>query len=128
MSAAPMTARASAAGRTSTPAIVGIAAGLAALAAVSVWAVQHRLGVREPVATDQVELLLNDFRPDAVAVPVGAAVTWHFDGTTTHDIVGEGWGTPARAEGVFAHTFTEAGTYDFRCTIHGPMRGRVVVR
>jgi plastocyanin len=91
------------------------------------WFAQFRIGVGTPAAASEVELLLNDFRPDAVVVPVGTTVSWRFDGVTEHDIVGDGWGTPSRRTGVFTHTFAEAGIYDYRCTLHGPMRGRVVV-
>lgn len=108
------------------PLAAGIA--LVALLAAGWWVAQGRIGVGEPVATTEVRLLLNDFSPDAVVMPVGTTVTWRFDGTVVHDITGDGWGTPARNEGVFSHTFDEPGVYDYRCTLHGPMRGRVVVQ
>lgn len=54
-------------------------------------------------------------------------MTWHFDGKVTHDIVGDGWGTSSRSAGSYAHTFPEPGEYGYRCTLHGPMRGTVVV-
>jgi plastocyanin len=99
-----------------------------ALVAVGSWAVvEHRMGIGEPVATDRVDLLLNDFDPDAIVIPVGSTVTWRFDGAETHDIVGEGWGTEARSDGTYRRTFDEVGTFDYRCTLHGPMRGRVLV-
>jgi plastocyanin len=118
-------------GAAASPSALRIIAGVIGIGVLGVlcWsAVQSRLGTGEPVATDRVDLLLNDFNPDAIAVPQGATVTWHFDGEVTHDIVGQGWGTSARAAGSFAHTFTEPGAYDYRCTIHGPMRGTVVVK
>ncbi len=85
-----------------------LAAGVALLAflAAGWWAAQWRIGLGEPVAT---------------------TVNWRFDGTVVHDITGDAWGTPARNDGVFSHTFNERGAYDYRCTLHGPMRGRVVV-
>ncbi len=74
----------------------------------------------------EVRLELNDFRPDAIEVPVGTMVTWRFDGVE-HNIVGEGFSSPPKSEGVFRHTFNSPGVYDYRCTLHGPMRGRVTV-
>jgi plastocyanin len=45
-----------------------------------------------------------------------------------HDVTGEGWksGDP-QSEGTFRHAFDRPGTYDYRCTLHGGMEGRVVV-
>ena len=71
----------------------------------------------------------NRFTPPAIQVPAGTAVTWSFkDGLVPHDVTGEGWssGDPRRS-GSFTHTFTQAGTYPYRCTVHDGMTGRVVV-
>jgi plastocyanin len=111
----------------SVPRITAIVVGIAVLGVLCWSAVQSRLSTGEPVATDRVVLLLNDFSPDAIVVPAGTTVTWSFDGKVAHDIVGDGWGTPVLAEGTFSHTFAEPGVHDYRCTLHGPMRGTVVV-
>ena len=71
----------------------------------------------------------NRFTPPAIQVPAGTAVSWRFeDGLVPHDVTGEGWssGDPRR-KGSFTHTFDQAGTYPYRCTVHDGMRGRVVV-
>ena len=71
----------------------------------------------------------NRFTPPAIQVPAGTAVTWRFeDGLVPHDVTGEGWssGDPRR-KGSFTHTFDQAGTYPYRCTVHDGMTGRVVV-
>jgi plastocyanin len=82
-----------------------------------------------PVRTGEVVVKDNRFDPVAVEVPAGATVTWSFqDGAVPHDVVGDGWasGDPA-SKGTFRHTFDRPGTYDYRCTLHGGMDGRVVV-
>jgi plastocyanin len=82
-----------------------------------------------PVKADQVVVKDNRFDPVAAEVPAGTKVTWSFeDGGTPHDVTGEGWksGEP-QSEGTFTHTFDQPGTYDYRCTLHGGMDGRVVV-
>ena len=71
----------------------------------------------------------NRFTPPAIQVPAGTAVSWRFeDGLVPHDVSGEGWssGDPRR-KGSFTHTFGQAGTYPYRCTVHDGMTGRVVV-
>jgi plastocyanin len=83
-----------------------------------------------PVAgVTQVDAKDNRFTPPAIQVPAGTAVTWTFkDGLVPHDVTGEGWssGDPRR-KGSFTHTFDQAGTYPYRCTVHDGMRGRVAV-
>jgi plastocyanin len=81
------------------------------------------------VKTSEVVAKDNRFEPVAVEVPAGATVTWRFeDGSVPHDVTGEGWksGDP-QSRGTFRHTFDRPGTYDYRCTLHGGMNGRVVV-
>jgi plastocyanin len=81
------------------------------------------------VKTSEVVAKDNRFEPVAVEVPAGATVTWRFeDGSVPHDVTGEGWksGEP-QSKGTFRHAFDRPGSYDYRCTLHGGMEGRVVV-
>jgi plastocyanin len=69
------------------------------------------------------------FSPAAIEVPAGTEVTWSFqDGLVSHDVKGDGWGSgePQRS-GTFRRTFDQPGTYDYTCTLHPQMTGRVVV-
>jgi plastocyanin len=80
-------------------------------------------GVSEVAAAD------NHFSPAAIEVPAGTTVTWKFkDRFVPHDVTADGWssGDPQR-RGRFDHTFTDPGTYPYRCTLHDGMTGRVVV-
>jgi plastocyanin len=82
-----------------------------------------------PVKTGEVVAKDNRFDPVAVEVPAGTTVTWRFeDGSVPHDVTGDGWksGEP-QSEGTFQRAFDRPGTYDYRCTIHNGMEGRVVV-
>ena len=80
-------------------------------------------GVTQVIAKD------NRFSPAAIQVPVGTEVTWAFqDGLVPHNVVGDGWGSKEpRRSGTFRHTFEQPGTYDYACTLHPQMTGRVVV-
>jgi plastocyanin len=80
-------------------------------------------GVTEVAAKD------NQFTPAAIQVTAGTTVTWTFDDRfVPHNVNGDGWtsGDP-KARGTFTHTFDRPGTYDYRCTLHDGMDGRVVV-
>jgi plastocyanin len=69
------------------------------------------------------------FSPAVVEVPAGTTVTWKFDDRgVPHDVKADGWssGKP-RKSGSFSHTFSNPGSYDYVCTIHPKMTGRVVV-
>ena len=38
-----------------------------------------------------------------------------------------GFQSEVMREGTFTHTFSTPGTYDYTCTLHGQMKGRVIV-
>jgi plastocyanin len=82
-----------------------------------------------PVKTSEVVAKDNKFDPVAVEVPAGTSVTWRFeDGSVPHDVAGDGWKSgDLQSKGTFRHTFDRPGSYDYRCTLHGGMKGRVVV-
>jgi plastocyanin len=73
------------------------------------------------------------FSPDRVVVAVGGTVTWTF-AATQHNVNFRGaQGAPANIPNttvnqVVARTFANAGTFDYDCTLHSGMTGRVVVR
>ena len=68
------------------------------------------------------------FKPPVIKVPVGAKVTWSFDdGSVPHNVVGPGFKSETMDSGTFEHTFTSAGTVDYRCDLHTNMKGKVIV-
>jgi plastocyanin len=69
------------------------------------------------------------FSPSTVEIGTGEAVAWVWDdGVVPHDVVFEaGPESPQQSGGTWEHRFDEPGTYDYRCTIHPQMTGRVVV-
>lgn len=81
----------------------------------------------EPVATTEVAVLDNVFEPVAIEVPVGAEVTWTWEGRQRHDVVGEGLFTELQVEGTYRATFDQPGIVTYTCTIHRGMDGVVHV-
>jgi plastocyanin len=75
------------------------------------------------------------FNPAQLSVTKGATVTWTNDDGTTHTVTGGVPGTPSgkfdqrvEAGKTFAFTLTDAGTYEFFCSIHNSMRGTITVK
>jgi plastocyanin len=69
------------------------------------------------------------FTPAAIEVPAGTKVTWTLaDGSVPHDVKGDGFhsGEP-QTSGTYSYTFDKPGTYEYACTVHPQMTGRVVV-
>jgi plastocyanin len=74
----------------------------------------------------------NDFNPEDVDISVGGTVLWVFSAlhnVTFEDLVPPGGHIPNSPAGSSAaRTFTAAGDYDYECTLHAGMRGRIRVR
>jgi amicyanin len=80
----------------------------------------------------QISIVNFKYVPDTLTVPAGAAVTWTNQDDMPHTVTSnvkprvldsEALDTDAR----FSYVFTEPGTYDYLCTIHPKMAGRVIV-
>jgi plastocyanin len=80
----------------------------------------------------------NTFEPQQVEVAPGTTVEWINGGANEHDVLpAEGnpltdFGIekedfPPRRVGVYRYTFTEPGTYEYFCSIHGNMRMKGMV-
>ncbi len=70
------------------------------------------------------------FQPSSITVAKGTTVTWTNRDSVNHTVTADG-GTFASghlAQGsAFTHTFTEAGTFTYHCSIHPSMTATVVV-
>jgi plastocyanin len=71
------------------------------------------------------------FDPGTVTVDVGTKVTWTQLDETIHDSTSKTkvWSSPILNKGEkYSYTFTKAGTYEYWCSIHPEMLGKVVVK
>jgi plastocyanin len=72
------------------------------------------------------------FNPGTVKIKAGQTVTWTNDDSVGHDVTGDDFksGDPGGlANGdTFEHTFKKAGTFDYVCSVHPGMEGKVEVK
>ena len=84
------------------------------------------------------QALLNSYAPAEITVPKGSTVTWTNDDSTIHTVVqgsaqGGSGETPAFDSSIIAngatweHTFDTAGEFDYYCSLHPFMTGKVTV-
>jgi len=70
------------------------------------------------------------FSPSTLTVKKGDSVTWTNNDSTTHTVTSSGnFDSGQLAPGkTFSHTFSEAGTFSYGCSIHPSMKGTVTVQ
>ncbi len=87
--------------------------------------------VTPPPPTSKAEVQIVDFTfyPAEVTIVKGGTVTWSQKDTNAHTVTGDGFESNKLSQGqTYSHTFNDAGTYDYWCTIHSSMRGKVIVK
>jgi plastocyanin len=85
-----------------------------------------------PSGEPRVSLVDNGFMPGQLLVQVNASVSWVNTGSEGHEVTGSGPGGvwrsgPLAPSERYQRQFSLPGTYDYACTVHPEMRGRVVV-
>ncbi|MHB8103056.1 MAG: cupredoxin domain-containing protein [Methanosarcina sp.] len=70
----------------------------------------------------------NAFNPSSLQVPAGSTVKWVNLDSVQHEPKGNVFDSgPLNQNGVFEHTFNQAGTYNYACAIHPSMQGTITV-
>src|SRR6202795_4466623 len=73
----------------------------------------------------------NTFIPSEITVVPGTTVTWVNKETMPHTVVDTNKGFRSKAlakDASFSFTFATAGEYDYLCSIHPNMKGKVIVK
>lgn len=92
------------------------------------WVADRHGEPGDPVAgVTEVAVKDNSFAPNSIEIPPDTTVTWTWVGKNDHNVYGDGLESPVQNEGTYAYTFDESGTYDYECTLHPGMKGRVIV-
>jgi plastocyanin len=107
--------------------LIGSAIGLALVLAACSGDGGSSAAAQEPVATSQISVQDNNFEPEVAEVTAADTVTWTWEGSSEHNVVGDGFESDVQRDGTFERRFDEPGTYEYRCTLHGGMTGTVIV-
>jgi plastocyanin len=89
------------------------------------------LNIAEPASSGQNSVTVSNFafNPPEITVKSGTAVTWTNQDSMMHTITAPGLfdsGTLGQGK-TFSYTFTDSGTFDYGCSIHPSMKGKVTV-
>jgi plastocyanin len=68
------------------------------------------------------------FSPATLTVPLGTTVRWTNATSAPHTVTAAGFDSGTiPSGGTYSHTFTQAGTFSYRCAFHPNMTGTIVV-
>jgi amicyanin len=101
----------------------------AALAVTPCLAQDANSGGAGPVAT--VTMDHNTFIPAEITVVPGTTVTWTNTEAMPHTVVDQNKAFRSKTlikDASFSFTFTTAGDYDYLCSIHPFMKGKIIVK
>lgn len=86
-----------------------------------------------PAAAEEVTVKIDNFTfsPASITVTPGTTVTWINNDDIPHTVVDKKHAFRSKAldtEDKFSFTFTNAGDYDYFCSLHPHMVGKVIVK
>lgn len=69
------------------------------------------------------------FDPQTVNINKGDTVIWENEDSIIHNIASNDFTSPSLSKGdTFSFTFKDAGTFDYICSLHANMKGKVIVK
>ncbi len=83
-----------------------------------------------PKPVQQVQIDNFSFVPQTVTVKAGTTVTWVNRDDVPHTVVStekEFRSQVLDTDGTYTHTFTAPGSFDYYCSVHPHMKGKVIV-
>ncbi len=83
-----------------------------------------------PSTSNSITISMMQFSPAETHVPVGTTVTWTNNDNMNHTVTDTGGSFDSGPFGngqKFSYTFKTKGTFNYKCTIHTNMQGKVVV-
>lgn len=71
------------------------------------------------------------FNPNTLTISNGTTITWKNNENVGHNVVADNGlfssGILSKGQN-FSYTFTSSGTYNYSCSIHPSMRGKIIVQ
>jgi len=86
---------------------------------------------KAPKAAEQVKIGNFSFNPATLTVKVGATVTWINEDDVPHTVVSTTKKFSSRVldtDDKYAQAFANPGTYEYYCSVHPHMKGKVIVQ
>ena len=83
-----------------------------------------------PIITNKITIKNMTFNPNTITVKAGTNVTWTNEDSTSHQVKESNGLFESSTLGngqSFTYTFNTVGTYNYTCTIHPSMKGKVIV-
>jgi plastocyanin len=111
--------------------IIALTLLIAALAITGSLAATPSTSTKAPAAAAEVRIDNFTFAPQTVTVPVGTTVHWTNRDDIPHTVASENKSFRSKAldtDDGFTYTFTKPGTYNYFCSLHPRMTGKVVVQ
>jgi len=107
----------------------GLTAGLVVISACGSSASPNRQTGPTVPAAATVEIKNYAFNPSTITIGTGQTVQWNFDDNgIAHNVIGDdGLESADLTSGTYRHTFSHAGTFHYRCSLHASMHGVVIV-
>ncbi len=109
--------------------LVAIAALSVSVLATTTYRSVHAKADEKPALEVKIENFA--FAPATLTVSAGAQVTWINKDDIPHNIVEKGRAFKSKALDTgekFSYTFDKPGTYEYLCSIHPTMTGKVIVK
>ncbi len=83
-----------------------------------------------PIAGNTITIKNFAFNPSTITIKVGENVTWINEDSASHQVKEDAGLFESSTLGTgqsYTYIFTTAGTYNYICTIHPSMKGKVIV-
>ena len=110
-------------------AVLGLTAAVIGGLAQAPWAGETAIQTAAAPATVRIDNF--NFTPVALEVPLGTTVTWTNDDDSPHTVRekdGKFKSAALDTDDTFSQTFTAPGEYEYFCSIHPRMVGKIIVK
>ncbi|MCL4534693.1 MAG: cupredoxin family copper-binding protein [Bacteroidetes bacterium] len=85
--------------------------------------------IAPPPPAAEVKIVNFSFQPAEVRIKPGQSVSWTNEDSAQHTVTGSGFDSGLLSKGQqYIHVFNQTGTFDYHCSVHPQMQGKVIVQ